>query len=111
MNCLPPTSLFFMGTLHHVQSRSGRSIVTESVSDEGGMTIDMQDIVSERRETCQPTGGRRAHWEEDASRRVRGWAGENWEEDASRRVRASEVWGSGTGATFFSESHCILKKS
>jgi len=55
MNCLPPTSLFVIGTLHQVQSRSGRSEKSVPVSGGGGV-IGMRGILSERREACQPTG-------------------------------------------------------
>lgn len=57
MNCLPPTSLFVMGTLHQVQSRSGRSEKSAPVSGGGGV-IGMRGILSERREACQPTDAR-----------------------------------------------------
>ena len=49
MHCPLATSRFFMGTLHHVQRRSGRSV--EGASEP---TV-MAGILHEAQESCQPT--------------------------------------------------------
>jgi hypothetical protein len=54
MNCFPPTSRFFIGTLHQVQSRSGRSEEAGSALEGEGVAVDMRGIFPERLSCSQP---------------------------------------------------------